>query len=59
MQDRIDSYIRGEMTAAERSMFSSELSTNPELRKEFELARRIANSIADSKKERTDSGMEE
>lgn len=52
MQDRIDSYIRGEMTAAERSMFSSELSTNPELRKEFELARRIANSISDRAKKK-------
>lgn len=50
MQDRIDSYIRGEMTAAERSMFTSELSTNPELRKEFELTRRIANSISDRAK---------
>ena len=52
MQDRIDSYIRGEMTAAERSMFSSELSTNPELRKEFELTRRIANSISDRAKKK-------
>lgn len=52
MQDRIDSYIRGEMTAAERSMFASELSTNPELRKEFELARRIANSISDRAKKK-------
>lgn len=52
MQDRIDSYIRGEMTAAERSMFTSELSTNPELRKEFELTRRIANSISDRAKKK-------
>lgn len=52
MQDRIDSYIRGEMTAAERSMFSSELSTNPELRKEFELTRRIANRISDRAKKK-------
>ena len=52
MQDRIDSYIRGEMTAAERSMFSSELSTNPELRKDFELTRRIANSISDRAKKK-------
>lgn len=52
MQDRIDSYIRGEMTAAERSMFTSELSTNPELRKEFEITRRIANSIADRAKKK-------
>lgn len=52
MQDRIDSYIRGEMTAAERSMFTSELSSNPELRKEFELTRRIANSISDRAKKK-------
>ena len=52
MQDRIDSYIRGEMTAAERSMFTSELSTNQELRKEFELTKRIANSISDRAKKK-------
>lgn len=52
MQDKIDSYIRGEMTAAERSMFISELSTDPELRKEFELTRRIANSISDRAKKK-------
>lgn len=52
MQDRIDSYIRGEMTAAERSMFVSELSSNLELRKEFELARKIANSISDRAKKK-------
>lgn len=52
MQDRIDSYIRGEMTTAERSMFTSELSTNPELRKEFELTRRIANCISDRAKKK-------
>lgn len=52
MQDRIDSYIRGEMTAAERSMFTSELSSNPELRREFELTRRIANSISDRAKKK-------
>lgn len=52
MQDRIDSYIRGEMTAAERSMFASELSSNLELRKEFELTRKIANSISDRAKKK-------
>lgn len=52
MQDKIDSYIRGEMTAAERSMFISELSSNSELRKEFELTRRIANSISDRAKKK-------
>ena len=52
MQDKIDSYIRGEMTAAERSMFISELSSNSELRKEFELTRRIANSISYRAKKR-------
>lgn len=52
MQDRIDSYIRGEMTAAERSMFASELSSNLELRKEFELSRKIANSISDRAKKK-------
>lgn len=52
MQDRIDSYIRGEMTAAERSMFASELSSNSELRKEFELTRKIANSISDRAKKK-------
>ena len=52
MQDRIDSYIRGEMTAAERSMFTSELSTNTELRKEFEITRSIANGISDRAKKK-------
>lgn len=52
MQDRIDSYIRGEMTADERSMFASELSSNSELRKEFELTRKIANSISDRTKKK-------
>lgn len=52
MQDRIDSYIRGEMTATERSMFASELSSNSELRKEFELTRKIANSISDRAKKK-------
>lgn len=52
MQDRIDSYIRGEMTAGERSMFASELSLNPDLRKEFELNRKIANSISDRAKKK-------
>lgn len=52
MQDRIDSYIRGEMTAAERSMFASELASDPELRKEFELTRKIANSISDRAKKK-------
>lgn len=51
-QDRIDSYIRGEMTAAERSMFVSELSSNPELRKEYELTKSIANSISDRAKKK-------
>lgn len=52
VQDRIDSYIRGEMIAAERSVFASELSSNPELRKEFELTRKIANSISDRAKKK-------
>lgn len=52
MQDRMDSYIRGEMTAAERSMFASELSSNSELRKEFELTRKITNCISDRAKKK-------
>ena len=52
VQDRIDSYIRGEMIATERSVFASELSSDPELRKEFELTRNIANSISDRAKKK-------
>lgn len=51
-QDRIDSYIRGEMTSAERNMFITELSSNPELRKEHELTKMIANGISDRAKKK-------
>lgn len=51
-QDRIDAYIRGEMTASERASFSKDLSQNSELRKDYEFTRKVANSISDRERKR-------
>lgn len=52
VQDRIDAYLRGEMSASERAAFVKELSGNEELRKEFEFTKRVANSICDRERKK-------
>ena len=45
IQDKIDDYIRGTMSAQERVIFESELQTDPELMKEFHIQSTIVNAI--------------
>lgn len=45
IQDRIDEYIRGAMSAKEQSIFEAELQNNPELMKEFQIQSTIANAV--------------
>lgn len=51
-QDRIDAYIRGEMTASERASFSKDLSQDSELRKDYEFTRNVANTISDRERKK-------
>lgn len=46
-QERIDAYLRGEMTADQRHLFESEMEVNEELRNEYWLTKAIVNAIAD------------
>ena len=52
IQDRIDAYIRGELNASDRASFSKDLSQDPELRKDYEFTRIIANSISDRERKK-------
>lgn len=52
IQDRIDAYIRGELNASERATFSKDLSQDPELRKDYEFTRNVANSISDRERKK-------
>lgn len=44
-EERIDNYLLGRMSEQERQLFESELDTNPELSKELESQRQIANAV--------------
>ena len=44
-EERIDSYLLGRMSEAERSAFELELETNVELREEYECQKAIANAV--------------
>ena len=44
-EERIDNYLLGRMSEQERQLFESELVTNPELCKELESQRQIANAV--------------
>ena len=44
-EERIDNYLLGRMSEQERQLFESELATNPELNKELESQRQIANAV--------------
>jgi len=48
-QDRIDAYLRGEMTSDERSAFERDKNTDAALRKEYLETKAIANALADRK----------
>ena len=45
ISERIDRYILGEMSNAEIMTFEADMSSNPELRKEYELQREIALAV--------------
>ncbi|MGM9768486.1 MAG: hypothetical protein ACI3Z0_08495 [Candidatus Cryptobacteroides sp.] len=45
--DRIDRYLRGEMTKEEMAAFEAEIEKNPELRADFELTSDISAALAD------------
>ena len=45
ISERIDRYILGEMSDAEKMTFEAEISSDPELRKEYELQREIALAV--------------
>lgn len=45
-QERIDTYLHGEMTANQRYLFESELEENEELRKEYWLTQSIVKALA-------------
>lgn len=45
ISERIDRYILGEMNEAERQAFEAEMSSDPELKKEYELQREIALAV--------------
>ncbi len=45
IQDRIDEYIRGAMSAKEQSLFEAELQNNPELMKEFRVQSTITDAV--------------
>ena len=49
-QNRIDAYLRGEMSQKERSMFESELKTNSALHNDYIETKAICKAIADRKK---------
>lgn len=51
-QDRIDAYIRGEMSAIERTHFTKELSNDIELRKDYEFTKTVANFITDRERKK-------
>lgn len=44
-EERIDNYLLNRMSEQERQLFESELATNPELSKELESQRQIANAV--------------
>ncbi len=44
-EERIDNYLLGRMSEQERQLFESELATNPELSKELESQRQVANAV--------------
>ena len=45
ISERIDRYILGEMSNAEKITFEADMSSNPELRREYELQREIALAV--------------
>lgn len=45
ISERIDRYILGEMNEAERQAFEAEMSSDPELKKEYEVQREIALAV--------------
>ena len=44
-EERIDNYLLGRMSEQERQQFESELASNPELQKELESQRQVANAV--------------
>ena len=48
-QDRIDAYLRGEMTSEERFEFEKDKDTNMALRQEYLETKAIADALADRK----------
>lgn len=44
-EERIDNYLLGRMSAQERQQFESELASDPELQKELESQRQVANAV--------------